>query len=69
MFALFASAGMLYRRRPAAHKRLMLLATIALLPPALGRISFLAARGPRAFFAVTFRFRNGENPATNRANP
>lgn len=56
MFTLFASAGMLYRRRPAVHKRLMLLATIALLPPALGRISFLAARGPTAFFAVTCLF-------------
>ena len=56
MFALLASIGLLYRRRPDVHKRLMLLATIALLPPALGRISFLAARGPAAFFAVTCLF-------------
>jgi len=56
MFALFAAIGLLYRRRPNVHKRLMLLATIALLPPALGRISFLAARGPGAFFAVTCLF-------------
>ena len=56
MFALFAATGLLYRRRPHAHKRLMLLATIALLPPALGRISFLATRGPGAFFAVTCLF-------------
>jgi len=34
----------------------MLLATIALLPPALGRIPFLAAGGPAAFFGVTVLF-------------
>jgi len=56
MFALFAALGLLYRRRADVHKRLMLLATIALLPPALGRIPFLASRGPAAFFAVTCLF-------------
>jgi hypothetical protein len=56
LFALFAALGLLYRRRANVHKRLMLLATIALLPPALGRISFLASRGPGAFFAVTSLF-------------
>src|SRR6266849_4235218 len=35
MFALFAIIGLIYRSRPDVHKRLMLLATIALLPPAL----------------------------------
>jgi hypothetical protein len=34
----------------------MLLATLALLPPALGRIPILAAGGPAAFFAVTTGF-------------
>jgi len=56
LFALLSSVGLLYRRWPDVHKRLMLLATIALLPPALGRISFLAARGSAAFFGVTCVF-------------
>jgi hypothetical protein len=34
----------------------MLLGTIVLLPPALGRIPVLAARGPAAFFGVTVLF-------------
>lgn len=38
MFAIYVVAGFLKRREPAAHKRLMLLATIALLPPAIARI-------------------------------
>lgn len=38
MFAIFVAAGYLKRRERDAHKRLMLLATIALLPPAIARI-------------------------------
>jgi hypothetical protein len=38
LYGSFAVAGILNRRRPDYHKRLMLLATIALLLPALGRI-------------------------------
>lgn len=38
LFGSFATAGVLNRRRPDFHKRLMLLATIALLLPALARI-------------------------------
>jgi uncharacterized membrane protein YfcA len=56
LFATLAGAGLYYRRRPDTHKRLMLLATIALLPPALGRIPVLAARAPAAFFGVTLLF-------------
>jgi hypothetical protein len=56
LFAILASLGLWYRRRPDVHKRLMMLATIALLPPALGRIPVLAARGPAAFFGVTLLF-------------
>ena len=33
-FSVFAGAGLIYRRRPDSHKRLMALATIAMLPPA-----------------------------------
>lgn len=37
LFALFGGAGLGWRRRPDAHKRLMALATIVLLPAAIGR--------------------------------
>ena len=56
LFALLAAIGLYYRHRPEAHKRFMLLATIALLPPALGRIPVLAAAGPTAFFGITLGF-------------
>jgi hypothetical protein len=38
LFALFATLGVLYRHRPDAHKRLMLLASANLIVPALARI-------------------------------
>jgi hypothetical protein len=52
MFALFFTAAVLYRRRPAEHKRLMLLTAINFLPPAVGRIPVapLQALGPLWFF-------------------
>lgn len=37
LFAGFAMAAIVFRKRPANHRRLMLLATINLVPPALGR--------------------------------
>jgi hypothetical protein len=45
-FAVLAAAGLLLRRRSAAHKRLMLLATIALIAPAIARMPFVGARPP-----------------------
>ena len=39
-FAVLAGSGLYNRRKPASHKRLMLLATIAILPAALGRMVF-----------------------------
>jgi hypothetical protein len=39
-FAGLAGSGLYYRRKPDVHKRLMLLATIAILPAALGRLVF-----------------------------
>jgi len=56
VFTILVGLGVYYRRRAAAHKRLMLLATLALLPPALGRIRILNAVGPQAFFGVTVLF-------------
>jgi hypothetical protein len=56
VFTILAGLGLYYRRRADAHKRLMLLATVALLPPALGRMRVLNAAGPQAFFGVTVLF-------------
>ncbi len=52
IFALLFGAAILYRRRPAAHKRLMLLTAVNFLPPALARvpIASLQAFGPLWFF-------------------
>jgi hypothetical protein len=58
LFALFAGAGLAYRRQPDVHKRLMVLATIAMLPPALGRAlaTVFGASYPALFFGVTVLF-------------
>ena len=56
VFTILVGLGLYYRRRAETHKRLMLLATIALLPPALGRIQVLNAVGPQAFFGITVLF-------------
>ncbi len=42
VFATLVTAGVVTRRSPQAHKRLMLLATVSLLPPAVGRMPFLS---------------------------
>ena len=52
LFALFASAGILRRRDPQSHKRFMLLATLALLPPAIARWVLLLGLGPPVVFAI-----------------
>jgi hypothetical protein len=54
MFALFFGAAVYYRRRPAAHKGLMLLTALNFLPPALARIPIpsLQALGPPWFFGL-----------------
>jgi hypothetical protein len=45
-FAAFATLGLHFRRRSDTHKRLMLLATIAMLIPAFARMRWLAGGGP-----------------------
>jgi hypothetical protein len=52
MFTIFFGAAIYYRKKPAEHKRLMLLTAINFLPPALGRmpIASLQALGPLWFF-------------------
>ena len=54
IFAILIGAALYYRRRLDIHKRLMLLAAINLLVPAIARIpvSFIAHGGPLAFFGL-----------------
>jgi hypothetical protein len=52
IFAVFVVAGIRARRDPQSHKRLMLLATIALLPPAIARWVLLLGLGPPVILAV-----------------
>jgi hypothetical protein len=40
LFGLFVCAAIVYVRRPEIHKRLMLMATITVLPPAIARVFF-----------------------------
>jgi hypothetical protein len=49
LFLIFFTLGFHYRSRPEVHKRLMLLATINVLPAAVTRIPLGAARLPIAF--------------------
>lgn len=52
MFVLLFGGAIYYRRRPAAHKSLMLLTAVNFLPPALARIPILTLQslGPLWFF-------------------
>ncbi|HEY3581857.1 MAG TPA: hypothetical protein VGK82_14985 [Pyrinomonadaceae bacterium] len=54
VFAILISAALYYRKRLDIHKRLMLLAAINLLVPAVARIplSFIVNGGPLAFFGL-----------------
>jgi hypothetical protein len=55
VFAVLAGAAILYRRRSDVHKRLMLLATLSILTPAIARIPWepFHAIGPPLFLGVT----------------
>ncbi len=54
VFAILVAAGFYFRQQSQTHKRLMLLATIAILPPATARLpfAFILANGPLAFFGL-----------------
>jgi hypothetical protein len=56
LFVALAATGLALRRRLAAHKRLMLLATIALLPPATGRLAMMTGQGLLTMFIATDAF-------------
>ena len=53
LFTVFVSLGFYFRRRPATHKRLMLLATLNLVPAALIRLPLGVARIPFAALMIT----------------
>ena len=56
LFAVFVIAGIRARRDPQSHKRLMLLATIALLPPAIARWVIQLGLGPPFVLAIATLF-------------
>lgn len=57
VFSVLAGAGIWYRRNPETHKRLMLLATIAILTAAIARWPLqIMQAGPVAFFGITDLF-------------
>ena len=58
MFATFVGAAFYYRRKLDIHKRLMLIATIAILPAAVARlpVSFIETGGPLVFFGLADLF-------------
>jgi hypothetical protein len=51
LFAAFVGAGILYRRRADAHKRLMVLGMVCMLPPAISRWP-IAVRHPAVVFPI-----------------
>ena len=58
VFATLVGAAFYFRRRADMHKRLMLLATIAILPAAVARLpfAFIQQYGPLAFFGLSDLF-------------
>lgn len=58
VFSILIVAGFYFRRRADVHKRLMLLATIAILPAATARLpfAFIEQAGPVAFFGLADLF-------------
>ena len=58
VFAILVRAGFYFRRRADVHKRLMILATITILPAATARLpfAFIQQVGPLAFFGLADLF-------------
>jgi hypothetical protein len=58
VFSSLVGAGFYFRRRANVHKRLMLLATISILPAAIARLpfAFIQQVGPLAFFGLSDLF-------------
>ena len=58
VFAILVASAFYFRRKPDVHKRLMLLATIGILPAAVARLpfDFIQRVGPLAFFGLADLF-------------
>ena len=56
LFASLIGTGLSLRRRPQAHKRLMLIGSITILTAAIARWPFVLGGGPPAFFGITDLF-------------
>jgi hypothetical protein len=56
LFAAFVTVALLRRRDPQSHKRWMLLATVALLPPVLARLVRLFGLGPPFVLGLSMLF-------------
>lgn len=56
VFAILVGTALYHRRRSETHKRLMLLATIALLTPAIARMRFIGEGGPPVAIGGTCLF-------------
>jgi hypothetical protein len=56
VFAILAGTGLALRRRLETHKRLMTLATVALMSAPIARLSWVRPVGPPAFFGLTDLF-------------
>lgn len=54
LFGVFVGCGLALRARPEVHKRLMLLAAVTLLAPAVARIVLLFAHGPAPQFLAFY---------------
>jgi len=56
VFPSLVGAALLWRRTPETHKRLMLIATLELIPAGFGRWPVVSTMGPLAFFGLTDLF-------------
>jgi len=56
VFPALVGAALAWRRQPELHKRLMLIATLELMPAGVARWPGLAAAGPLAYFGLTDLF-------------
>jgi len=56
VFAALIGAAIYFRRQPAFHKRLMMLATLELVTAAVSRLPLVESWGPPGFFGVTDLF-------------
>jgi hypothetical protein len=57
VFAILVGGGLYYRHRADVHKRLMVLATVALMTAPIARLPFAILKaGPPAFFGLTDLF-------------